>query len=252
MAKTIIPRDFYVYLHRKATTGEVFYVGKGQRYRATAKSGRNNHWHNIVNRHGLVVEYVIEGIQNWYAVELEMELIAYYGRKNLCNQTDGGEGVTGRPQTERARIALKNANVGRKASDEFREAMRKRNLGKKWGDDFCAKVSAALKGKIKTEEHKAKLRGQKRSDQTKAKLRAARIGKKLTPKQHQAIFANQMKRIECIELGQFFDSIESAATWVRQEKNPKAAASALSANCRGKVPSAYGFHWRYANAGVIS
>jgi len=89
------PSDFYVYLHRRATDGRVFYVGKGIARRAWTKDNRNKHWHHISKKHGYTVEIVQYGMQEWWAFELERELICSYGRDVLCNLTDGGEGATG-------------------------------------------------------------------------------------------------------------------------------------------------------------
>ena len=104
MSAASLPQDFYVYLHRKATTGDVFYVGKGQDRRALSHRGRNRHWKNIVAKHGLVVEIVADRLREWYAHELECELIALHGRRDLgygplVNMEDGGQGASGRMQT---------------------------------------------------------------------------------------------------------------------------------------------------------
>lgn len=80
---------FYVYVHRRATDGRVFYVGKGNGSRAYTKYGRNKHWHNTNNKHGRFVEFVMKNIAESAAFELEKELIAYYGKENLCNYSDG-------------------------------------------------------------------------------------------------------------------------------------------------------------------
>lgn len=97
--------SFYVYIHKKKTTGEVFYVGKGKNWRATNKTQRNKFWKRIVQKHGLIVEIVEKDIQEWYAHELEKSLISYYGRRDqgrgtLVNLTDGGEGSEGYKHTE--------------------------------------------------------------------------------------------------------------------------------------------------------
>lgn len=96
--------DFYVYLHRKPATGEAFYVGKGSNDRAWNVE-RNIQWKRTRNKHGLVVEIIASGLQEWYALELEMNLIAYYGRADLgkgtlLNKTDGGDGCKGLLVTE--------------------------------------------------------------------------------------------------------------------------------------------------------
>lgn len=94
----------YVYLHRRATDDSVFYVGKGSLRsrqkkqnceRAHTKDRRNPVWHNIVQKHGLRVEIFASCFSDGDAQELEMALIAHYGRRNLCNLTDGGDGHAG-------------------------------------------------------------------------------------------------------------------------------------------------------------
>ncbi len=70
---------FYVYLHKKKTTGEVFYVGKGKGRRINDNSRRNASWKQVVESCGIIREYYLTGLQEWYALELEADLIAYYG-----------------------------------------------------------------------------------------------------------------------------------------------------------------------------
>lgn len=91
----------YVYIHRRATTGEVFYVGKGSRPdRAASKQRRNPIWHRIVAKHGIVIEIVACCIDDRAAQELERSLVAEIGRRDLgtgplVNLTDGGDGHAG-------------------------------------------------------------------------------------------------------------------------------------------------------------
>ena len=109
--------DFYVYLHRKASNGEVFYVGKGCGRRAWSRNGRSDWWKHIVAKHGLMVDVVIDGLQEWYAFEYEAELISLYGRKSdgygcLINLSDGGEGASGVVRTIETRRKMSNARQG--------------------------------------------------------------------------------------------------------------------------------------------
>ena len=48
----ILKDIFYVYLHTRNDTGEIFYVGKGKKSRASSKRGRNDYWNNIVTKAG--------------------------------------------------------------------------------------------------------------------------------------------------------------------------------------------------------
>lgn len=92
------PSGFYVYVHRKLTTGEVFYVGKGVNKRCTSPHRNNKFWKTVAEKHGVLVEIVASGLQEWYAFELEEQLINYYGKRidnsgTLTNICDGGNGV---------------------------------------------------------------------------------------------------------------------------------------------------------------
>ena len=89
--------DFYVYVHKKKTNGEVFYVGKGSGKRAWSAFGRNSLWKRTADKYGWLVEIVQDNLQDWYAFELERDLISYYGRRDLghgslTNMSDGGDG----------------------------------------------------------------------------------------------------------------------------------------------------------------
>jgi hypothetical protein len=89
--------DYYVYLHRRNDTNDVFYIGKGRGYRSRTKDNRNKWWLAIVAKHGYTVEYVEKGLTEYDAYNLEVETIKFYrecGYK-LCNLTDGGEGGSG-------------------------------------------------------------------------------------------------------------------------------------------------------------
>jgi hypothetical protein len=89
--------DIYIKCANKI---KVFYVGKGSGDRAWKKEGRNEFWKKVVNKHGYDVEIHSNHLQEWYAFELERDLIAYYGRRQLglgtlVNLSDGGEGTGG-------------------------------------------------------------------------------------------------------------------------------------------------------------
>lgn len=109
--------DFYVYLHRKKTTGEVFYVGKGTNNRSRVRNNKSKFWNSIVEKHGYVIEIVESGLQEWYAFELEYNLIAYYGRRDLgrgplVNLTDGGEGASGSIVSEERKLQVSRRMKG--------------------------------------------------------------------------------------------------------------------------------------------
>lgn len=106
---------YYVYLHKKLN-GEVFYVGKGKGKRAYSTHNRNRHWTNIANKYNFTVEIVMSDLQEWYAFELEKDLISYYGLKEdggtLVNITHGGGGNGNYIFTEKDRLLISQKNSG--------------------------------------------------------------------------------------------------------------------------------------------
>lgn len=107
--------DYYVYVHYKKSCGTPFYVGKGKGARCTSKHGRNPFWKKVVEKHGVVVKVVQSGIQEWYAFELEKELIALYGLRQdgsgtLVNMTDGGEGISGHVMSSETKSKISKAS----------------------------------------------------------------------------------------------------------------------------------------------
>lgn len=98
--------DYYVYIHRRNDTNDVFYVGKGRGYRAKSKEGRNVWWKAVANKHGFKVEYVEKSMSEESAYDLEAEVVKFYlecGYK-LCNLAPGGKGgAGGMPKSEETR-----------------------------------------------------------------------------------------------------------------------------------------------------
>lgn len=114
---------YYVYLHKKPD-GSVFYVGKGKGNRAYSKHNRNPIWKATVKKYGYSVEIVEQGLQEWYAFELEELLTYYYGLKSdggsLVNMCYGGGGNNGYLFTDSVKkvISLKNSGNGNGRSDK--------------------------------------------------------------------------------------------------------------------------------------
>lgn len=143
-------QDYKVYVHQRASDGEIFYVGKGRRWRENQKHNRNQHWHNIVNKHGLLVVVVASNLTNKEACVFEKLLIKELSKTNkLVNCTLGGEGAEGYTHSEEAKAKMR----GRKFSEEHRKKLseaKKKNpsmywLGKERSDTTKQKVSEGLK-----------------------------------------------------------------------------------------------------------
>lgn len=126
----ILPQAFYVYVLARPN-GTPFYVGKGKRWRIyeherEARTGHKCHKCNIIRKiwkgGGEVQRYTIfTTIDESDAFAYERETIALYGRKNLCNQTDGGEGASGHPMPEHVKQMMIRRNTGQKHSVERRD-----------------------------------------------------------------------------------------------------------------------------------
>lgn len=199
---------FYVYLHCRPD-GTPFYVGKGRGRRAyNMQYRRNPHHLSIIAKHG--AENII--VQIFY-VDSEAEAFALECRKiaelraagvTLANQTDGGEGPSGRTVSEKTLAALR-ARKGSKASAETR-----------------ARVSAAGKGRIKSPEEREKLRqaliGRKRPLHVIAALVAANTGRKLSA-EHKA--ALQPSLAKAREAAKAWHASDAGLAW--HSENGKAA-----------------------------
>jgi hypothetical protein len=182
MSDSILPKDFYVYLHRKATTGEVFYVGKGQGKRLYGYSARNRHWHHVANKHGFTAHIVEDGLQEWAAFELERDLIALYGRQDvgmgrLVNYTDGGEGSSGTVQSEETRQKKIAMRLGKAIPDDIKLRIAESNRRTKSNPEVKQKARDRIMG------DKNPMFGTKWSQEMREKILAARIGQKKTARQ---------------------------------------------------------------------
>lgn len=116
---TVELKESYVYIHKRKTNGEIFYIGKG-RLNRWQKLGRNYRWVNIANKHGVVCEIIANSLTNEEACLLEKKLILAYGRLDLntgtlANLTDGGEGVVGGRISDETRARMCKAQAVIKA-----------------------------------------------------------------------------------------------------------------------------------------
>lgn len=175
--------SFYVYLHRRATDGRVFYVGKGKGKRAYDRSSRNNYWLSTVAKHGYTVEYVVSDVQEWYAMEVERDQISYYGRDQLCNMTDGGDGAAGlavSPETRAAKAAIQrgrrhDAETRKKISDGLRRYLESRTEPIRLSDEHKRRVSEGVR---RTVNQRPPV-----SDSARLNMSRASLGKVISPEQ---------------------------------------------------------------------
>lgn len=106
---------YYVYQHKRLDNNQVFYVGRGTSDRISKKTDRNKHWHNIVNKHGYSMEYLIKGIDKEFADLCEIEAISIYRNRgvNLANVSAGGDGgLAGISLSKEHRQKLSDSHIG--------------------------------------------------------------------------------------------------------------------------------------------
>ena len=140
---------FYTYIHIRPDTNEPFYVGKGKGGRYKTKCGRNQYWHNIVNKNNGKFESKIlfEGLSEEEALLKEIEVEKELKEKgyNLVNLAKtGNSGPVGVSRSKEHKQSLSRATKGRISP----------NKGKKHGS--FPEESKYWKGKNRPEVTKKK------------------------------------------------------------------------------------------------
>ena len=122
---------FYTYIHRRADTGQVFYVGKGQNNRAYSKGQRNRWWHFVTEKHGYTVEVCADWTTEEQAIDHEILLISCFKDMNhpLVNQTLGGDGISGYHHTDATKKLIAEASSKQIHTVERRNAISKALIG---------------------------------------------------------------------------------------------------------------------------
>ena len=143
---------FCTYVHTKPN-GEIFYVGKGTATRAKnlAKAARNK-WHGrVVSKYGKenILVGVLECSSEQTAFDLEIGLIKCLRRMGvqLVNQTEGGQGQSGRKPTpeENKKRSAKLKGVPRPL--HVKQAISVANTGKKVSEATKKKLSTIFKNR---------------------------------------------------------------------------------------------------------
>jgi hypothetical protein len=176
--------NFIVYIHIRPDINEPFYVGKGIPGREIRTCGRNQYWHNIVNKNNGVFESKIlfEGLSEEEALLKEREIELDLRNKGyiLANIAECGvkAGTTGMKHSEESKRKISEGlkdhispNKGKKQSKKTCDKKSKSMLGKKVrlgikdSEETRKKKSDAFKGRIYSEESKQK-KNEKLKDKT--------------------------------------------------------------------------------------
>lgn len=162
-------KNCYVYIHKKADTKEIFYIGIGNqlKYRRAYQitgNRRSKEWMKVVKKHGVEVEIYADNLTREQAIEMEIFLIEKYGRIDLgngilVNMTKGGDGFPilsdevkkrnhrnrGQKRAEHATKITIEKLTGRTLSEETKEKMRLAKIGKKQSKEHLENRKNALK-----------------------------------------------------------------------------------------------------------
>jgi hypothetical protein len=204
---------YYVYEHYKPHNNLPFYIGKGKNNRAYVKSNRSKYWHNIVNKHGYLVKFIIKNINEELALFVEKERIDQLKQLNIniCNLTLGGDGISGYKFTDKQKKNLSDSHKGYKPSEET-----------------LKKLSLIRKGKIKSKEWKEK-------------ISLGNKGKKRTIEQNKINAQRHSKKVYCITTNKYFNSAKEASRFYGLSDG------AVSCVCSGKNKSVKKMKFCYIN-----
>jgi hypothetical protein len=248
MADEIVtPQDFYVYLHRKATTGEVFYVGKGSGRRAWTRKSRNVYWHRVAKKNGVLVEILRDGLQEWAALELEIDYIALYGRKStgygpLINLTDGGDNPPHTPESIAASVEKRRKNPA--LQEKLRARLAEMHKDPEWLEKLRVKTAERSKKESWQNNVRVALKKRTQDPSWRASIKAARAVQAENPTWVDAVQKACNKPVLCVETGQVFESGVAAVKWLGV-KNPKTAVNGTSRAGKNPAFTSYGYHWQF-------
>jgi hypothetical protein len=156
-------REHYVYAHRRASDGRLFYIGKGRRRRAWSSCGRSRHWRHVVKKHGFTVHILTSELSEAAALSLEQFVIMQIGLANLTNATLGGGGIQGWRHSEETKRRIGEASRRQKRTAKQLAALK---IKQTFSLEYRARMSEAAKNR-KRAPHSA---------ETRAKISASHIG----------------------------------------------------------------------------
>lgn len=221
--KDVKPSGFYVYIHRRATDGSVFYVGKGSLRRAWDRSPRSDWWLSVAKKNGVIVEIVQSGMSE--ACSLTMERIyinkhRHVGDK-IVNATDGGEGASGYfPHWARSVCCSNGMRFPslRHARDWLRS--------NGFPNAHHTGINKCCQGKL---DRSHGFTWWYEGDE---------------PKPFKCNRKYWAAPVLCSN-GMSFPSISCAVLWLRDNGHPKAVTSNIVSCCKGRYMQAYGYVWSY-------
>ena len=163
---------YFIYVHTRNDTGQVFYVGKGTRthakqyQRAYVTKKRSRFWQAIAAKAGYSVVLYAEFYAEAAAFDMERALIAEFKRARdggtLCNLTLGGEGHVGLSASPETRAKLSAAVSGEKHFN--------------WGKTLSAETCRRKSDSMRASPHN--LKGKKLPDWWRQRMVASKLGER--------------------------------------------------------------------------
>lgn len=231
-------RKFYVYAHRKASNGNVFYIGKGKKGRSRAKCSRSPFWHSTVAKHGLIIEDRLGPVPEPCSFTFEKILINAIGVASLCNLSTGGDGGMSGYKFDRNVVAAKAKKCMKHVINSN-------------GEVFSSLKDAAQKMRSlgylnATESHISSCCHGRRHVAYGLSWSFA-VGK--IPELIDASAKVNEKRLRPVRAsnGMIFKGVSSAAAWVNSELGIKCGTSDISRCCNGIRKVCAGLKWEYVS-----
>lgn len=245
-------REYCVYVHSAADSGQPFYVGKSKGRRWKTTHGRSRHWHDYVNKHGFETRKIIDNLPEACAFSLERALIYAHGKDVLVNKTTGGQGASGRVKSAEEIAKMSAIHKGKRLADcTIRAAIEKNSkpIGTRCGLRFPSMAEAIRQ------------LGFENPLAAKASISYCAKGRMqnsygyewgyIIDGEPQFLYENRMsdprpkrwKAVKCSN-GMKFDGMHFATAWLKTMGWGKAVVCAISraANTGGM---AYGYRWEY-------
>lgn len=248
-------KKYYVYVWKNLDTNELFYVGKGTKYRCNQRKRPDNpKFMEIVNSHKCVSEILADGLDEETAFYMEEEAISIFREHGfpLINEQDGGY----KPPIhygKRPQSWVENMRDGFKLFLEN-------------NPDYRKELSERMKKFLSTENGKEFMRKSLEARRTPTFRKAQRERSKRTyteekRKEHSILMTEVNNRPEMREArsgaknvnAQLINQYSVDGNFIRQyetitqaAKETGATASKISAVAHGKRKTAGGFVWQYA------